>query len=138
MGERLMWRRIRTALDTDPSVELVEPSAPTPVAVSPEALAAATLGPAPLTDAELVKRLQQELTAARGTIGRLNEKLAAPPEPRPFHGCPGCAGLRRTVAELQAAGREDRATIARLTLASPAGRTQTLRAPMRPMPDGGA
>lgn len=127
MGERLMWRRIRTALDTDPSVELVDAAAPTPVAVSPEALAAATLGPAPLTDAELVKRLQQELTAARGTIGRLNEKLAAPPpEPRPFHGCPGCAELRRTVAELQAAGREDRATIARLTLADPAARARVL------------
>lgn len=133
-----MWRRIREALDTDPSVELVEAASavPVPAPVSREALTAATVGPAPLTDAAVIAQLRQQLEARSELVLKLQDELRT--RPTVVDGCPGCAGLRKVVADLEKGRAEDRKTIARLQLTSPAGRAQTLGAPLAAMVDGGA
>jgi len=134
-----MWRLKRTDIPGVPDAVRVsiEPADDTPVAVSAEALTAATVGPTPLTDAAVIAQLRQQLEARGRTVLRLQAEiraLSAPPaQPRPFHGCPGCAGLRKTIADLEAAAKADRRRITELQFADPAEKARVLGAPLAPM-----
>lgn len=107
-------------------------------AVSAEALAAATVGPAPLTDAAVIAQLRQQLEARGGTILRLQAEIrtlsAPPPAPKPFHGCPGCAGHRQVIADLREEMRGLRRRFMELHLAAPGERERTWTPPPAEVP----
>lgn len=105
------------------------PGVPDAVRISAELLAAAPVGPAPLTDAAVIEQLQKQLAAKNRTIGHLQDEIRALTDRTPDGDCPGCAGLRKVVADLENGRAEDRRLIARLRLADPAERARTWTAP---------
>jgi hypothetical protein len=127
-----MWRPYRR-FGSDNVPTWTEPAP----AVSPEALAAAPEGPAPLTDAAVIAQLkrdlevtrrnvgdlQRDLAAERRTVGSLQEKLATRPDP--IENCYGCEGHRKTIADMDAELRRRAARITQLELADPKARAKT-------------
>ena len=97
-----------------------------PVSVSAEALAAAETGPHAITDTQLIAQLRQHISSQDEVIARLRAELDERPSGLARHDCPGCAGLRKTLAEQDRAHAADRKLIMRLQLSSPEGRARTL------------
>jgi len=83
------------------------------VAVSAEALTAATVGPMPLTDAAVIAQLRQQLAA----------------RPDPVSNCSGCVGYRQVIADLREEMRGLRRRFMELHLAAPGERERTWAAP---------
>lgn len=102
------------------------------VAISAEALTAATAGHPPITDAALIAQLQAQLKTRGETILELRRQLDARAEADP--NCPGCAGLRKTIADMRRDERAERKAAATEQLSDPAERGRTLGAPLPQMP----
>ena len=102
------------------------------VAVSAEALAAATCGQTPITDAALIAQLKAQLEARGRTILDLRRQLDERREPAPAGECKGngCAGLRQVIAEMQVDERAKRKRAIAEQFANPAERARPLGDPL--------
>lgn len=86
-----------------------------------------------VSDQEQIASLQRQLTAKDATIGRLTEQLlAAPTAPAGDGRCPGCAGLERTVRQLEGERNQLRGQLAAYRLEET--RHQRVRPPAQQLP----